>query len=150
MAPFGRLQALRARDNRIPPISINIPVVGLALAFAVLILVCIGSCCGSPRKTAKQNERSKQRRCRSERNWVGSTRGNSSLMNDLSSERRDAAKPKAANWSGVSEPPAYSTINPATLEHPQIPPSESERLLPPTPTITRAPSPPPPTYSAVR
>jgi hypothetical protein len=150
MPPFGRSKSLRARGYAFPPTSLNVPVIGLVLAFAMLLLVCIGICCCSYRKTAKRNKRYQQRRRRGDRDWVGFTQLNSPFMNNLSGERHDAAETKAAHWPGVGEPPAYSTVNSAMLASPQIPQSESERLLPPTPIDPRAPSPPPPTYNAVR
>jgi hypothetical protein len=150
MPPSTRLEGLRVRDSSYPPISLNFPVIGLVVAFAMLLLVCIGICCCSYRRTAKRNERYQQRQHRADRNWMGFTQLNSSLMIDTSSEGHDAAQTEAANWSGFSEPPAYSTVNPTMLASPQIPESESGRLLPATPKMPKAPSPLPPTYNAMR
>ena len=150
MPPPARLQAVKARGNYNPPASLNIPVIGLVLAFAMLLLVCIGICCCSYRKTAKRNERYQQRRGRADRDWVGFTQLNSPVMIDRSSDRHDAAEAKAAKWSGASEPPAYSALDHLMLASPQISHLESDRLLPPTPITSRAPSPPPPTYNAAR
>jgi hypothetical protein len=150
MPPMGRLQALEARGYRYTPMSLNIPVIGLVLAFGVLLLVCIGICCCSYRKTAKRNARSQQRRGRAEREWVGFTQLNSSLTDNPLGKRHGAAETKAVEWTAFSEPPAYSTVNPSMLGSPQISQSESEHLLPPTPMTPRVLSPPPPTYNAAR
>ena|SRR5271154_172065 len=146
MPPSGHLQALRVRGSNDSPTSLNIPVIGLILAFGLLLLVCIGICCCSYRKTAKRNERCLQHSGRADRDEVGFNQ----LMYDLSSEGHVTAEAKVANWAGINEPPAYCSVNPAMLASPQIPQSELERLLLPTPITPRAPSPPPPTYSAAR
>ena len=146
MPPSGRLQALRVRGSNDSPTSLNIPVIGLILAFGLLFLVCIGICCCSYRKTARRNERCPQRGGRADRDEVGFNQ----LMYNLSSEGHVTAEAKVANWAGINEPPAYCSVNPAMLASPQIPQSESQRLLPSTPITPRAPSPPPPTYSAAR
>jgi hypothetical protein len=150
MPPSGRLQVLRTRDSNDSPTFLNIPVIALILAFSLLLVVCIGICCCSYQKTAKRNERYPQRGDRADQDGVGFNQLNSSLTYDLSSEGQVTAEAKLANWAGINEPPAYSSVNPAMLASPQIPQSESERLLPPTPITPRAPSPPPPTYNAVR
>jgi hypothetical protein len=150
MPPSGRLQALKVRGSNDSPTSLSMPVIGLILAFGLLLLVCICTCCCSYRKTAKRNERCPQRGGRADRHEVGFNQLNSCLMYDLSSEGHVTAEAKVANWAGINEPPAYCSVNPAMLASPQIPQSESERLLPPTPITPRAPSPPPPTYNAAR
>jgi hypothetical protein len=150
MPPIGRLQALKARGYRYTPISLNIPVIGLVLAFGMLLFVCVGVCCCSYRKTAKRNAHSKQRRGGTDREWAGFTQLNSSLAEDPLRERHGAAETKAVKLTAFSEPPAYSTLNPSMLGSPHISQSESEHLLPPTPMTPRGPSPPPPTYNAVR
>jgi hypothetical protein len=150
MPPSRRLQALRVRDSSDSPTFLNTPVIGLILAFGLLLLVCIGICCSSYRKTAKRNGRCPQRGGRADQDEVGSNQLNSCSMYDLSSERHVTAEAKVVDWAGINEPPAYCSVNPATLASPQIPQSESERLLPPTPITSRAPSPPPPIYNAVR
>jgi hypothetical protein len=132
------------------PTLLNIPVIGLILAFSLLLLVCIGICCCSYRKTAKRNKRYQQRGDRVDQDGLGFNQLNSSLMYDLSSEGHVTAEAKVANWIEINEPPAYYSVNPTILASPQIPQSESERLLPPTPITPRAPSPPPPTYNAAR
>jgi len=150
MPPSGRLQALRVRGINDSSTSLNMPVIGLILAFGLLLLVCIGICCCSYRRTAKRNGRCPQRGGRADQGEVGFNQLSPCLMYDLSSEGHATAEAKVADWAGINEPPAYCSVNPAMLASPQIPPSESERLLPPTPTTPRAPSPPPPTYSAAR
>ena len=150
MPPSGRLQVLRTRDSNDSPTFLNIPVIALILAFSLLLVVCIGICCCSYQKTAKRNERYPQRGDRADQERVGLNQLNPSLRYDLSSEGHDTAEAKVANWAGINEPPAYYSVNPAMLASPQIPQSESERLLPPTPITPRALSPPPPTYNAVR
>jgi len=150
MPPSGRLQGPRVRGINDSPTSLNMPVIGLILAFGLLLLVCIGICCCSYRKTAKRNKRCPRRGGRAGQDEVGFNHLNSCLMYDLSSEGHATAEAKVADWAGINELPAYCSVNPAMLASPQIPQSESERLLPPTPTTPRAPSPPPPTYSAAR
>jgi hypothetical protein len=150
MPPLGRIQVLRARDSNDSPTFLNTPVIGLILAFSLLFLVCIGICCCSYRKTAKRKEQYSQRGDRVDEDGVGFSQLNSSLMYDISSEGHVTAEAKLANWPGINEPPAYCSVNPAMLASPQIPQSESEHLLPPTPITPTAPSPPPPTYNAVR
>ena len=150
MPPSGPPQGLRARDEYSPPVSLNIPVVGLVVAFAMLFLVCIGICCCSYRKTARRNERYQQLQSRADSARVGFTQPGSPLTHGLSSETDPAVKAQAARWSVISRPPAYSTVSPVMFVSPEIPQTESERLLPPTPMTPRVPSPPPPTYSAAK
>ena len=150
MPPSRPPQGLRVRDNHHPPVSLNIPVFGLVLAFAMLLLICIGICCCSYRKTARRNERYHQLQSRADRARVGFTQPTSPLAHGLSSETGPAVKAQAARWSAISRPPAYSTVSPVMLATPEIPQTESERLLPSTPMTSRAPSPPPPTYSAAK
>ena len=150
MPPSRSLRSVRARTFSYQPIALNVPVIGLILAFATLLLVCICICCCSYRKTAKRNERYQQRRSRADRVGVGFTQLNTPLINSLSNEGDPAATTKPASWSAFSQPPAYATVNPVLLVSPHIPEAEWERLLPTTPMTPRAPSPPPPTYSAAR
>lgn len=150
MPPFRRLQALEARGSRYPPISLNIPVLGLVIAFAMLLLICLGVCCCSHRKAAKRNKRYQQRPYRVDGDRVGFTQLNSPLASEESIERQEAPVTKAANRSRFNQPPAYSIINPAMPPSPHILQSESRRLLPPSPITPGALSPPPPTYNASR
>jgi hypothetical protein len=146
MPPSTGLQAVRARADYYPPASLNIPVIGLVLAFAILLVVCAGICCCSYRKAAKRNKHYQQRRERADGDLLDSTCLHSPLMND----GLDAPAVKDAKWSESREPPAYSTLNHATLGSPQISYLGEERLLPPSPITPRALSPPPPTYRAAR
>jgi hypothetical protein len=145
MPPFQRSGALDARRSRYPHIALNIPVIGLVMAFAMLLLVCLCLCCCSYR-----NKRYEQRPYRVDGARVGFTQLNSSLGSEESIGRQEVPEIKPENQSRFSKPPAYSVVNSPLLPSPQIFQSESMHLLCPSPTTPRALSPPPPTYSANR
>ena|SRR2546423_6334858 len=146
MPPFAERQAVWPRGYYHPSTSLNIPVIGLVLAFSLLLLVCVGICCCSYRKTAKRNKRYQQPRERADGDLVNLTYSNRPMVDDS----LDAPVAKAAKWAESSEPPAYSTLNHTMPESPQIPHLEVEHPLPASPITPRALTPPPPTYSRAR
>jgi hypothetical protein len=150
MPPFQRSGALEARGSRYPPIALNIPVIGLVIAFAMLLLVCLCMCCCSYRKAAKRIKRHEQRPYRVDGARVGFTQLNSPLGSEESIERQEVPEIKPENQSRFSKPPAYSVVNSPLLPSPQIFQSESMHLLCPSPTTPRPLSPPPPIYNANR
>src|SRR5436853_7072657 len=118
MPPFAERQAVWPRGYYHPSTSLNIPVIGLVLAFSLLLLVCIGICCCSYRKTAKRNKQCPRRGGRADQDEVGFNQLNSCLMYDLSSEGHATAEAKVADWAGINELPAYCSVNPAMLASP--------------------------------
>jgi hypothetical protein len=139
MPPSRRLESLEARGSYYPPVSLNMPVIGLLTAFALLLLLCLGICCCSYMRRTRRTKRNKhyqQRPCGVDRD-LSYTQLNPPRAGEESIERQEAPE----------QPPAYS-INPAMPPSPQLRQSKSVGLLPRSPTTPRALSPPPPTYQA--
>ena len=148
MPPSRRSQSLEARGSPYPPVSLNMPVLGLLTAFALLVLLCLGICCCSYMRAAKRNKHYQQRPYAADRDLMSYTRLSPPLASEESIKRQEVPEAKAVSQSSFNQqPPAYS-INPAIPPSPQLPQSKSVGLLSPSPTSPRALSPPPPTYQA--